>query len=259
MCFIAIDFPGHGKSSHRWPGMPYTHFEYVADVKKVASQLGWEKFSIIGHSSMGANVASLYAGTFPHEVENLILLDFGGTAVRDTEKTAFVLAQYATRMSEAKIATPRVYQSLESAAARRQETFLGSTLRKEDAMLLTERGTRSTRNGLVFSHDPILKGVSQPFYVPHCSLLSVLSKIHCAVLSLGSTDTKDMLSSVEREARMERIKVIYQSAKFKVCKTVKGSHHFHLENSEQVAQEIKKFLALCRSQDCVVHTGYTCK
>ena len=75
--FIALDFPGHGKSSHRWPGMPYLHFEYIADVKKVVSHLQWKKFSIIGHS-MGAGVGAHYAGTFPSEVENLILLDFTG-------------------------------------------------------------------------------------------------------------------------------------------------------------------------------------
>ena len=253
ICFIAIDFPGHGKSSHRWPGMPYVHFEYIADVKKVISQLGWERFSFIAHS-MGANVAALYAGTFPCEVEDLILFDFGGPPIRPTEKTAHLLARYATAMSNAKTANPRVYQNLESAAKRRQVPYLGSSLSKEGAMLLTERGTRITKKGLIFSHDPILKDLitCQPFHVPQHSLLSVLSKIQCAVLALEGTDT--VHNPGEKEPLIERLKVIYQSAKFKFCKRIKGGHHFHLEQPEQVAQEIKKFLATSQSQECVKHS-----
>ena len=71
--FVAIDFPGHGNSSHRWPGMPYTISLYVIDVKNVLSQLGWKSCSIIGQR-LGSAVASIYAGTFPNEVENLATL-----------------------------------------------------------------------------------------------------------------------------------------------------------------------------------------
>jgi len=243
--FIAIDFPGHGKSSHRWPGMPYIHFEYVADVKKIVSQLGWEKFSIIGHS-MGANVASLYAGAFPREVEKLILFDFGGPPVSFADKTADVLAKYAAQMANLSSVTPRVYQSLESAAKRRQVNYVGGTLRKEDAMLLAERGSRITENGLIFSHDPIIKSGS-PFIETQSLMMSVLTNTQCAVLVLGCTGL--MLPTAEKEAQVERINVVYKNAKCKIRKRIKGGHHFHMENPKQVAQEIKQFLTFCRSQD----------
>ena len=248
--FIAIDFPGHGKSSHRWPGMPYTHFEYVADVKKIVSQLGWEKFSIIGHS-MGANVASLYAGAFPREVQKLILFDFGGPPLSFTDKTAYVLATYAVQMANLSSVTPRVYQSLESAAKRRQVKNVGGTLPKEDAMSLAERGSRITENGLIFSHDPILK-TGYPFIETQSLMMSVLTNTQCAVLVLGSTGL--MLPTAEKEAQMERINVVYKNAKCKIRKRINGGHHFHMENPEQVAQEIKQFLALCRSQDQAVQS-----
>ena len=244
--FIALDFPGHGKSSHRWPGMPYTHFEYVADVKKVVSQLGWERFSIIGHS-MGANVGSLYAGAFPLEVEKLVLFDFGGPAAHFEDKTAEVLARYATKMSEIKKATPRVYQSLESAAERRQVNGMFATLRKEDAVVLTERGTRFTEKGIIFSHDPIVKGLYVPFMESQSIMISVLSNTQCAVLLLESTG--HVMENKEREAQLERLKIIYQNAKCKVWKRIKAGHHFHMENPKQVGKEINEFLALCRSQD----------
>ena len=250
--FIAIDLPGHGKSSHRWPGIPYVHFEYIADVKKVVSQLGWETFSFIAHS-MGAHIASLYAGAFSDEVENLILIDFRLPAediskiVQDGHKPADVLARYAIRMSNEKATTPRVYKSLEIAAERRQKATFKNTLRKEDALLLVERGTRRVDDGFVFTHDPILKETCVPFITPPWSITSVLSKVQCAVLVLEGTESK--LYEELKDELMEYLDVICKQASFKMWKMVKGGHHVHLENAEQVAQKVKEFLALCTSQE----------
>ena len=238
--FIAVDFPGHGKSAHRWPGMSYLHFEYVADIKKIVSQLRWEKFSIIAHS-LGAFVASLYAGSFPNEVENLVLLDYGGYHASSADKPADVLARYANKMARINTKTPRVYESVEAAATRREEPFTGNTLQKEDALLLTKRGTTVTKDGVIFSHDPILKDNVYPFYPPQFSIKLILSKIQCAVLVLLSTDT--VYNDKSEETHKERLKIIFQHAKFKTWKSVQAGHHFHLDNPGQTAQEIKKFLA----------------
>ena len=32
---VAMDLPGHGNSSHRPPGVLYTVYEYIADIKYV--------------------------------------------------------------------------------------------------------------------------------------------------------------------------------------------------------------------------------
>ena len=248
-----MDFPGHGQSSHRWPGMPYIHLEYVADVKKVVSQLGWEKFSIISHS-MGAFVASLYAGTFPNEVENLVLIEYGGYSARKADKPDLVLARYAARMANMNPRISRVYESVEAAAARREEPFNGFTLRKDDALLITKRGSTATKDGVIFSHDTMVREWLVPFFPPQLSINLILSKIKCAVLILESLDSQ--LSNQRREeSRVERLSVIWQHAKFKMRKTVQGGHHLQLDNPDQTAQQIKQFLALCESQDLELHTS----
>ena len=252
--FVAMDFPGHGLSSHRWPGMPYIHFECVADVKKVVSQLGWEKFSIISHS-MGAFMASLYAGTFPNDVENVVLIDYGGYPAWRAEKPDLVLARYAARMANMTSRTPRVYERVEAAAARREEPSLnGSTLHKDDALLITKRGTTATKDGVIFSHDPMVRELVFPFYLPQFSILLVLSKIKCAVLILEGSESLH-LEEKGQETRLERLSVICQHAKFKMWKTFQGGHHLHLDNPEQTAQQIKQFLAVCESQYPDMHTS----
>ena len=251
--FVVMDFPGHGLSSHRWPGMPYLHFEHVADVKKVVSQLGWEKFSIISHS-MGAFVASLYAGTFPNDVENLVLIDYGGYPAWFAEEPDLVLARYADGMADINPRTPRVYESIEAAAARREEPYNGNTLRKDNALLITKRGSTATKDGVIFSHDPSLTKSCFPFLPPQLSLNRIFSKIKCAVLILEGSDSQDLYERSQK-SRLERLRIICQHAKFKMRKTLLGGHHVHLDNPEQTALQIKQFLAVCESQDPDMHTS----
>ncbi|KAJ7380522.1 Serine hydrolase-like protein 2 [Desmophyllum pertusum] len=198
------------------------------------------------------------------KVENLVLIDYGGYPAWAANKPAEVLARYATKMTVTNLRTPRFYESVETAAARREEPSVGNTLRKEDALLLTERGTRVTQDGVIFSHDPVLKGTIYPFFrasviskansfqdpvcsvgVKRSSLKLILSKIQCAVLVLEGTDSYSVHNSARREERKEGLVLFINMQSFKMWKNVQGGHYLHLDNPEQIAQEIKQFLALC--------------
>jgi pimeloyl-ACP methyl ester carboxylesterase len=69
---VAFDLSGHGKS----PGAvgPYSIHELAKDVAEVADAQALEQFVLVGHS-MGAFVATEYAGAHPRRVKGLGLID----------------------------------------------------------------------------------------------------------------------------------------------------------------------------------------
>ena len=71
---VSLDFHGHGFSDHLPPGIAYHFADSVDLMFRVADQLGWEKFNLIGHS-MGAAVAALMGGVIPERIQNMILIE----------------------------------------------------------------------------------------------------------------------------------------------------------------------------------------
>ncbi|KAM9684515.1 serine hydrolase-like protein 2 isoform 5-T6 [Dama dama] len=99
--YVAMDFGGHGLSSHYSQGFPYYHQNFVSEVRRVAagcflsgasqdtgtarlrptltwlhafSALKWNRFSLLGHS-FGGTVGGMFSCIFPEMVDKLILLD----------------------------------------------------------------------------------------------------------------------------------------------------------------------------------------
>lgn len=70
---VALDFAGHGKSSHRQTE-DYSIWRYAEDAVHVADRLGWDKHAVIGHS-MGGAVSTLYSGLFVSRYEDQLLLN----------------------------------------------------------------------------------------------------------------------------------------------------------------------------------------
>uniref|UniRef100_A0A8C9Q2Y3 Serine hydrolase like 2 n=1 Tax=Spermophilus dauricus TaxID=99837 RepID=A0A8C9Q2Y3_SPEDA len=70
--YVAMDFGGHGLSSHYSPGVPYYHQNFVNEVRRVVAALKWSRFSLMGHSF---GEYPLFSCTFPEMVDELILLD----------------------------------------------------------------------------------------------------------------------------------------------------------------------------------------
>lgn len=72
--YLAIDLPGHGRSSHFPVGMVYTTFDFLYTIEMVRLHFDWERFSFLGHS-LGSLLSFLYSALHPDRVDLLMGID----------------------------------------------------------------------------------------------------------------------------------------------------------------------------------------
>ena len=245
--FVAIDFPGHGQSSHRPLGTNYDALERVADVRRVVDQLQWKEFSIVGHS-MGAAVGAFYAGSFPTEVRHLVLIETG-MPTGEQFHPADVLARYVKGSTSEKEIKAAAYPNLEAMA----EKLINASqyyLTKEAARSLVQRGSvPSNDNSAVhFSHDKRIRDQS-PHTVPIEVAGAIFERITCKVLYVRA---ERQVYGDEHEVEVQqRLQFIRNAERFTV-RRVSGGHFIHMHNPEKVAKEIVDFVRPCNDSSSII-------
>jgi pimeloyl-ACP methyl ester carboxylesterase len=146
---VALDLPGHGHSQHRPPGATYQIWDYAHDVLQVAEQLGWQRFSLLGHS-MGAIVSVLLAGAWPERVERLALIDAFIPYTGEAEAAPVKLGEaLKAQLALARKRKP-VHASFEQAVAARMKAAV--KVSHEAAELLAQRGADACAGRLHLAH-----------------------------------------------------------------------------------------------------------
>lgn len=226
--FVALDFPGHGLSEHRPVGTVYHIMDYVAEIFDVADVLGWEKFSIIGHS-MGAALAGLAAAAFPERIERLVLLDFLGTLPCNIADTPKRMGQHIKELKRRRVLQMPLYASKEAMIQARHKT---GNIPDDVARLIIERGVKPMGDKYTWSSDPRLT-VTPLLLMPEDQLSVCLEAIECPVLLFLSETTFPHY----RELFLERIKQV------PIIETVilGETHYLHFEEAQSIARKIEEF------------------
>jgi len=230
---LALDFAGHGYSSHRPAGGNYLLWENVLDVLLVAQSMGWERFSLLGHS-MGAIVSVMLAAAMPERVERLALIDglmpYTGEADQAPEKLGEAL--------RAQLALPNkrkpVYADVQLAVNARMKG-VGSVSR-EAAEILARRGLMPVAGGYTWRSDSRLT-LASPVRLTRAHAVAFLRKISCPV-SL-------VLAEQGMLHHEPNIQTLLQGLPFDVH-TLAGGHHLHLDDdtgARAVADCFKPFFA----------------
>jgi pimeloyl-ACP methyl ester carboxylesterase len=230
---VALDQPGHGRSQHRPPGVVHHFVDWVPEVAAAADALGWEDFSLLGHS-MGAGISSLVPAVYPGRVRRVVLLEGAGPLAAEAGLAPEQLISALADEEKARATEPRIFPDFESAvAARMRDSDLGD----EAARRLVERGTERVGGGVRFKHDPRLKTRSRLRFTED-QVHAFLAAIRCPVLAVGASRgwpfPKDLV-----EARLALIPDLERAV-------VEGGHHVHLTDPERVAPLVTGFFSATR-------------
>ncbi len=225
---IALDFPGHGKSSHRLGANAYHFIDYAMDVILAADALQLKQFTLLGHS-LGAGVAALIAAVVPDRISRLAMIEGIAPITAPPED---LLTQYKRHVEQTtKVASPaRFYQTVEQAARVRQQA---GDLSLAAATLIVRRNLTETSRGYAWRTDRRLNRPS-PIYLAEEHVSTYLSAVQCEAMLVRANAgiLKQWPKLQGREPLLKNLAIV----------DIDGGHHCHMDSAERVAQVLLPFL-----------------
>lgn len=214
---IALDLAGHGHSDHKAAGQPYYSWDHLADVAALLDALDLKQTVLMGHS-LGAGVATLFAGAFPERVSQLILLEGLLPLDYPAEQLPELMATALRRGARVSRRSLKPYHSVEQAVQARMNSRWPLTATA--ATWLVQRGVRHTPDGWVWRADIALTQPS-PLRLCEQQLLAFIKRL-CMPILLIMADQGEELALIEPMlASVPRL----------TLHTLVGGHHLHLEEA----------------------------
>ena len=211
----------------------------VLAIQRLSKQLGWDRFSLIGHS-LGGCVSMLFAGIFPDQVEKLVMIDILRATPTITETVDVRLRKTVSKLLKYEnviIAGPEQPISYQEAVEKAVSGTFGS-LDEKACDIMFKRGLKKVDGGFVYSRDRRLLAAPLSF-TPKEDQLFLAKKVLADVLIIKF---KDGPYFEREEDNMEHVEAL-KSGPSKLVKYVEidGMHHAHLTHPERVAPLITDF------------------
>jgi len=227
---VAPDLTGHGQSDRRSADATYQIWDDLPEVLGIVDELGWENFSLVGHSR-GAVIASLFAASYPERVQHLVMLDAVGPQPTAEDEFPAQMRRFLQDKGRLLLRENREFRSIADAVASRVETGLGQAA----AALIAGRNLRPTEGGFTWTTDPRLRGASAVKLTP--------GQVD-AVLGALIMPTLLLLAEQGHGGRYPAMQDMAQRCIPQLnLAQLPGEHHFHMETSvPELAQLILEFM-----------------
>ncbi|XP_005189163.1 probable serine hydrolase [Musca domestica] len=254
---LAIDFPGHGKSSHNPPGILYHSLDYVRAIRAIMLYFKWPKISLMGHS-MGAAVSFHFSSLFPHLVDLLISIDILHTRYHPLSGQIYFFRYSMDKFlaeTERKLKGDNQKKPLYTFEQLQELLYEASekSIDIDKTKYILERNTtwNSEKNMFCFSRDGSIKLLQEYNTDPGlCMAMSKnLTQINWLVIKGGDSYHIDEQATVTKAIKQWH----EQNNPNFVFHVLPGlTHHCHLNNPNEVAECILPFLAKYRSHDATI-------
>ncbi|HHX35503.1 MAG TPA: alpha/beta hydrolase [Gammaproteobacteria bacterium] len=228
---VAIDMAGHGHSGHRAPGAGYQLWDYALDALMATQQLGWAKFSLLGHS-LGGIVSVLIAGAVPERIERIALIDGLVPDTGEADKSPQKLGQALLAQIDLAAKKKTVYETIEQAVQARMRGFMPvSQLASE---LLAQRGLSPVAGGYSWNSDSRLT-LPSPLRLTMAHAAAFVRAVQCP-MKLIVAEQGVLIKEPEFEKFLSTSPLDVQR--------LPGGHHLHLDDeagAQAVAECVQTF------------------
>lgn len=233
---LAIDFPGHGLSSHFPTGLPTDLLNFVVATKFVIDEIKWRRFLIMGHS-LGGLVAMHFSSCFPELIEKLINIDsiFPRPFVNDEELLYPIRMWMENVMNLERLLQKRRQPVYTYEEALKKLVRRDSSLTEDAGTILTKRSLEKTEDGFVFRMDQRLKIDLFPSATT-ASMIDTLEHLRFPVLFIFSTERHVPYKNLFKDIYA----VMAKKPNFKI-EVVEGTHEVVQNDPEKLVKLIDEF------------------
>jgi pimeloyl-ACP methyl ester carboxylesterase len=227
---IAVDLPGHGKSSSYAPESQVHFIDFVINIIKLANHLNWDKFALLGHS-LGGAIASVLAGTIPDRITHVGIVDGLGPMTTPADHAPMQLRLFCQDALNQK-STPTTYDNIEQPVRSRLRV---NQMQESSARIIIERNLKQRADCLwQWRTDPRLLKPS-PLHLTEEHAIAFLNEIVAPITVVrpepGFPFSEDIIQ--------RRIKAIPHIN----IEKIPGHHHVHLDEPEPVANIFNRFFS----------------
>lgn len=232
---IAPDWRGYGASE--WLSRPYWFHDYYADFDHLLAHYSADKPARVAGHSMGANIASIYAGVRPGRIAQLAMLDFLGLKPEQEGGVPAAIGSWLDAIQE----QPKMRAYPDHAALARRLMASNPRLDEKRAAFLSRAVSRIGPDGRIeMACDPWHKVPSPlPYRVEDAK--AVWRNIEAPVLMLvadqGFVHMRFGNDPAEYRSRIESFPNVR-------VETISGSgHNVQHDQPEQIASALERFFA----------------
>lgn len=232
---IAPDWRGYGASE--WLSRPYWFLDYYADLDYLLEHFSKGKPArVVGHS-MGANIASAYAGIRPERIAQLVMLDFLGLKPNNSAEASALIGNWLDAIQDQP--KSRTYPDYESLANRLMAA--NPRLDEKKAAFLSHAASRIRPDGQIeMACDPWHK-ISSPVPYRVEDSKATWRKIEAPVLMVVADNgyIQQRFSNDTDEYRSR----IGSFSNVRVVTISNSGHNVQHDQPEHVASVLEEFLS----------------